>query len=110
MSAALPTYSDENILRDRLGLLNCSTSFLAALAGVPQSRLSLAFNGTRSLDRDDANRLKELTAQLLELVEAFKPVPLALQNPAEVQLLLSALHKNSVGVAEVRQKIAELFA
>src|SRR5229473_7843556 len=76
MNAALPTFSAEAIVRDRIALLDTSASFLAALAGIPQSRLSLALNGTRSLGAEDGERLKALTIKLIELRDACGIFPL----------------------------------
>jgi hypothetical protein len=109
LNAALPTFSAEAIVRDRIGLLETSTSFIAALAQIPQSRLSLAFSGTRPLSRQDGVTLKALTARLLELRDAFGVVPLAFDNADRIRRLLACLDKQNITAEVVRQRISDLF-
>jgi hypothetical protein len=96
-------------VRDRIALLETTTSFIAALAGIPQSRLPLAFSGTRALSREDGELLKALTARLLELRDALEPIPLALDNAGRMRVLLSGLDRHQITPEMVKEKISELF-
>src|SRR6266478_2595272 len=109
MSAALPTFSAEAIVRDRIALLDTSASFLAALAGIPQSRLSLALNGTRSLGAEEGERLKDLTVKLIELRDACGIFPLALHNAKAVRRLLDRMDERSITPEQVRDAVQVLF-
>ncbi len=109
MSIALPTFSAEAIVRERIASLDTSASFLAALAGIPQSRLSLALNGTRSLGAEDGEKLKEITARLIDLREACGVFPLALHNAKAVRRLLDRMEERDITTSMVREKIVELF-
>ena len=109
---ALPTFSAEAIIRDRCALLDISTTFLSALAGIPQSRLSLAFSGTRPLSggiSGDAEALMALTAQLVELADALAPVPLAMNDPGKIRLLLDEMKTLGITAQDVRTAISGVF-
>jgi hypothetical protein len=109
MNAALPTYSAENIVREHLNELETNVSFLAALAGIPQSRLSLAFSGTRSLSAEDGTLLTHLTAKLIDLRRAFGIIPLELKNAAKVRALLTAMEKSNVTDIDISTAVEKLF-
>ena len=109
MGAALPTFSDEAIVRDRLALMEASASFLAALAQIPQSRISLALSGNRSLSREDGAKLKALTARLIELRDACGIVPLALHDAKAVRSLLDRMDQKEIGTEQVRLAFQTLF-
>jgi hypothetical protein len=109
MNTALPQFSDEAIVRDRISLLETSTSFIAALSGIPQSRLSLAFSGTRALSAEDGHLLKVLTARLWDLKEALEPIPLALNNADRVRRLLAAIDRHDLTTEQIKASMSLLF-
>ncbi len=80
--------SSENLIKEHLARLNCSADFLAGLAGIPPSRLSQAFRGIKPLTNEDSVCLDHVLTELDELVEAFRPVPVALTNPQQIRALL----------------------
>jgi hypothetical protein len=109
MNAALPKFSDEAVVRDRCAFLETSGSFLAALAGIPQSRISQAFNGVRALSPADRANLKALTARLIELKDACGIFPLSLNNAERVRRLLDRMEKKEITVEQVRATMSGLF-
>jgi hypothetical protein len=109
MNAALPTYSAENIVREHLNELETNVSFLAALAGIPQSRLSLAFSGTRCLTAEDGILLTRLTAKLIDLRRAFGIIPLELKNAAKVRALLTVMEKKEITTDQIQNSVDGLF-
>jgi hypothetical protein len=109
MNGALPSLSDEAIVRDRIAMLETSTTFIAALARIPQSRLSLAFSGNRALSREDGELLKDLTARLLQLKAACGIIPLSLNNAERVRHLLNRMEERNITAAQVKTVIDGLL-
>src|SRR5260370_42570549 len=104
------TLSVENRLRDRMALLNISGAMLAALAGVQPAKISRAFRGLEPLKHDDAQKLLQIAGELMELVEAVKPLALPLDNAIQTGHVLNFLRKNGITPEQLRSKISELFA
>jgi|SRR5580692_879636 hypothetical protein len=82
------TLSAEARIQERMRSLEISNDFLAVLAGIPSSRLSLAFRGIKSLSNSDGERLLSLLEELEALVERAKPFPVAFRNPAIIRDLI----------------------
>jgi transcriptional regulator with XRE-family HTH domain len=99
------TLSAENRIRERMKLLGISAAFLAALSGVEATRLSLAFRGVRDLSNEDANALLALTADLVELSEAVKPLALPEDVPGMKRIVEHLRGKGE----EVQNAISGLF-
>jgi hypothetical protein len=106
---ALPTLSMEKQIEDRRLLLNCSAAFLCALAGIPASRLSYALRGLRPLPNVDGKKLMNLTYHLLEIKEAFSPLPIALVNVDEVRKLLNVMDRKQMTPDDIRRIVANVF-
>jgi hypothetical protein len=85
------TLSAENRIKSHLEKLGCTSAFLANLAQIPASRLSEAFRGIRPLSNSDGILLDGILKRIDELVEAFRPVPVALENPRVIGELLEDL-------------------
>lgn len=109
MNAALPTFSDEAVVRNRIALLGIAGSFLAALSGISQSRLSLAFAGQRSFTLEEGKTLRELTARLVELKDAAGIFPLALHDAKAVRRLLNRMDERQIDAEQVRVAVQTLF-
>jgi len=99
------TLSAENRIRERMQSLGISAAFLAAISGVEATRLSLAFRGIRDLPNEDAMKLLTLTADLVELSEAVKPLAL----PDDVPGMLRVLKHLRGRSEEVETAISGLF-
>ncbi len=97
----------ETRIKDRLNELQTTTSFLAALDGrISNSRLSEALRGLRDLENADATRLLALTQRMIELRDAFAPVPISWRTPTDVRWMLDNLTANT---EEVREAVLQLF-
>lgn len=105
----LATFSNENRLRGCLLELNCSGTFLAALAGMSQSKLSQCLSGVRTLSEEDASYLLGLTERLMALRQAFGIVPLELSNPKSVRALLDVMDEKGITTEQVAEAIRNLF-
>jgi transcriptional regulator with XRE-family HTH domain len=99
------TLSAENRIRERMQSLRMSAAFLAAISGVEATRLSLAFRGIRDLSNSDAELLLKLTADLVELSEAIKPLSL----PDDVPGMAGVLKHLRGRSEEVQTAVAKLF-
>jgi transcriptional regulator with XRE-family HTH domain len=99
------TLSAENRIRERMQSLGISAAFLAAISGVEATRLSLAFRGVRDLKMEDADKLLRLTADLVELSEAIKPLALPNDVPGMARVLKHLRGKSE----EVQAAVAKLF-
>jgi hypothetical protein len=107
--AFLASHSSENTIRERLLRLNATNDFLAALSGIPASRLSAAWRGVKPLDGATAEKLLELTAQLGALAEALKPVPVSMTNPAAIRVLLDSIRINNIANERISETMTRLF-
>lgn len=97
--------SVESRIESRLRELRTTVSFLAALDGISNTRLNQALRGHRPLDATDGVRLNALTLRLVELADAFRPLPISFSNPEEVRGLL----KITAPPEEIREIISKLF-
>jgi hypothetical protein len=102
-------FSSEARIRERKDMLGVSAAFLAATVGIPQSVLSDAFRGVRSLSNAKGEELLALTSELIMLTEALRPLSMPFHNADETIRLLDHLHKNNITPEIIRQKITELF-
>ncbi|SRR5260370_631893 len=105
----LASHSSEITIRERLLRLNATNDFLAALSGIPASRLSAAWRGVKPLDGATAERLLALTAQLGALAEALKPVPVSMTDPAAVRMLLDSIRLHDISNETISGTMTKLF-
>ena len=103
------TLSAENRVRDRLQSLGATANFLAALSGIPATRISLATRGIQELRSEHATLLLELTARLIDIADAFRPLPISLVNPTEVRALLDHMDANNLTPESIRQIVTAIF-
>jgi hypothetical protein len=90
--------SQESFLRERIARLDCTADFLCSLTGIPATRLSQAFRGIKALPGPDAEKLNKTLSDLDELVKAFSPVPVKLENPMVIGELLEDSRNRQHGV------------
>src|SRR5438034_517090 len=88
----LTALAAETRIKDRLNELQTTTAFLAALDGrISNTRLSDALRGLRDLENEQALRLLALTQKMIDLRDAFAPVPISWRNPTDVRWMLENL-------------------
>jgi hypothetical protein len=103
----LTALAAETRIKDRLNELQTTTAFLAALDGkISNTRLSDALRGLRDLENEQALRLLTLTQKMIEVRDAFAPVPLAWSKPNDVRWMLDNL---TASPKEIRQTVLQLF-
>jgi hypothetical protein len=91
-----------NLIKQRmLKLDNMTADFLANLAGIPGTRLSLAFRGVRELDNDQIVHLSNTLQQLEDLAAALAPIPVAFKNPRAIREVLEQ-RKNGNLIIEIK--------
>jgi len=97
--------SVESRIESRLRELRTTVSFLAALDGISNTRLNQALRGHRPLETTDGIRLNDLTLRLVELRDAFAPLPISFSNPEEIRGLLTVTKTPE----EIREIVSKLF-
>jgi hypothetical protein len=103
----LASLAAEVRIQERLDQLGASVSFLSALDGrISNSRLNQALRGLKDLELNDAQRILALTARLIELRDAFAPVPISWDRPRDTRWLLENL---TATTEEIRKTILTLF-
>lgn len=93
------TLSAENRISTRMKTLDVSANFVAALTGVPATRLHRALVGTRPLENGDGLKVLNVLDELLALAEACKPIPVSFRNAAVIRELLKAKRRGDFFVA-----------
>jgi hypothetical protein len=103
----LTTLAAENRISVRLNELRTTETFLCRLDGrIGTTRLNKALRGLQDLDNEQARRLLALTQRLLDLRDAFAPLPISWENPADVKYMLDNLTSSP---EEIQQTILQLF-
>jgi hypothetical protein len=92
-------YSAEARIQERMRSLEISNDFLAVLAGIPSSRLSLAFRAIKPLSNSDGERLLSLLSELEALAERAAPIPVAFKNPALIRDLIKERGEQTASIA-----------
>jgi hypothetical protein len=99
----------EHRVRDRMQLLGISTTIIAKLAGIPQTRVSLAMRELQDFSEADAETLLTLTAKLVEISDAFAPLPLDMSHPEKIRALLRHMETSAISLADIRGIVATVF-
>lgn len=99
--------SYENRIQKRLQSLTISAKFLCAVTGFSTTVLSNAMtSSSRRLDNDEGMRLLSTLDRLGLIVNAFKPVPIALTKVNDVQRLLNLTDDD---LAVIQAAITNIF-
>ena len=93
------TLSAEHRIASKMKTLEVSANFVAALAGVPATKLHRALVGTRPLENPDATKVLNVLDELVALAEACKPIPVSFRKVAEIRDLLDAKRRGDFFVA-----------
>ena len=94
-------------IQDRLNELKTTAAFLCKLDGrIGTTRLNRALRGLQDLENADAVRLLALTQKLIDLRDAFAPLPISWENPTDVRYLLENLTASN---EEIQQTVLQLF-
>jgi hypothetical protein len=91
--------SAEVRIQERMRKLEITSDFLATLALIPASRLSLAFRGLKSLSNGDAELLFGVLSDLEALAERARPFPIAFRNPVLIRDLIKECNGDNTMVA-----------
>jgi hypothetical protein len=94
-------------IQDRLDELKTTAAFLCKLDGyIGTTRLNRALRGLQDLENSDAIRLLTLTQRLVDLRDAFAPVPVSWENPIDIRWMLENL---TASTQEIQQAVLHLF-
>jgi hypothetical protein len=94
-------------IQDRLDELKTTAAFLCKLDGhIGTTRLNRALRGLQDLENSDAIRLLTLTQRLVDLRDAFAPVPVSWENPTDIRWMLENL---TASTEEIQQAVLQLF-
>lgn len=78
----------ETNLYTGLKQIDCDQASFSVYSGVSPTRLSLAFNGSKDFTGPEIQKLTRLLAELREIVEDAKPIPINFRNLDGVKRLL----------------------
>lgn len=92
-------FSYENRIQEKMRALEITSDFLAALAGIPASRLSHSFRGIKALNNSDGEMLLGVLKELESLAERAAPIPVAFKNPALIRQLIKDRGERTASVA-----------
>jgi hypothetical protein len=106
---ALPKFSAEERLRNRQTQLGVSAAFIAALGNIQPTTLSNAYRGLKTLENEKATELLNLTAYLIEIMDALRPFSFPLNNAEETRTLINHLRDNAVTPEKIRTTISNLL-
>jgi|ERR1700730_2645524 len=84
----LPALSVENRINEKIGKLNCTVNFIAALSGISNTKLSNALNGIKPLLNNEGLAVNKLCDDLLEFCAEYAPVPIELRNAGLIKEIL----------------------
>lgn len=102
-------YAAENIIQQNINELGCAGSLIAAVAGISQSRWSAVMNGQKDFGAQEGEQLKGLTARLIDIRDAVKPLPLGLRDAQAVRGMLDMMDRTGVTLEQLRASIENLF-
>jgi hypothetical protein len=103
------TYAVENVVQTRMKELGCTASFVAALYGMSQGRMSTVLSGQKDFTHEEGEALVKLTTRLIDIRNALGFVPLDLRDVKKVRDLLSAMDAAGVTTEQVQEVISHLF-
>jgi transcriptional regulator with XRE-family HTH domain len=78
----------ESRIRQALIELDIDQAAFAVLSGLSQSRLSMAFRGTKDFTGPEVEKLSALVTDLREITESANPIPVSFRNLDAVKRLL----------------------
>ena len=102
------TFSSERRVQERMAALGLSAANLAVVSGISATKISNAFRGLREFDSIESTKLLAVTSELIELVEAVRPLQLP-TNAADLARILDHLRREQIPPDRVREAITRLF-
>lgn len=97
----------ESRIRATLLELDIDQTAFAVLSGLSQSRLSMAFRGTKDFSGPEVEKLSALVTELREIAESANPIPVSFRNLDAVRRLLEHRRGGIAWTAAVREEVVE---
>jgi transcriptional regulator with XRE-family HTH domain len=94
----------ESRIRQALIELDIDQAAFAVLSGLSQSRLSMAFRGTKDFSGPEIEKLSALVTDLCEITESANPIPVSFRNLDAVRRLLEHKRGGIVWAAAVHEE------
>lgn len=86
----------EKQIADKMQSLGVAASFVCALSNVSPTMFSAAMRNLKQFENQTAVRILDLLADLTDLVDLARPIPVALENPQVIRGLLNDLRQAKI--------------
>jgi hypothetical protein len=96
-------FSIEKEISEKMQVLGVAASFVCALSNVSPTTFSAAMRNLKPLPNETAIRILDLLADLGDLVDRVRPIPVALENPQVIRRLLDDIQDEKTDLGLTRK-------